>query len=566
MGQYWYITSSLGGVELRNAGIVARIVGALVLVLSLLSISAGESQRTSQVTLSAVLWGVSSLLVLAGLRVLVVQTRTKQSETFRSPAKTKQTSSLSWQQVFSRRLLFLDAVVMSWSISGFLLVAKALTQQKLQLLSSNNLIAACIVLICWMALLSFSGSRSSEVYGGGAQEYQRVIWGTVWLIGLLGLFSVFFKVNVSAWFLLFLVLVALPVLLFSRHLLRLWLVHKREQGGFYCSQVVIWGTDVSGRAVAKQLLQAKSHGYDILGIVSPEVETQAETGEVRIDLIPHYSFPNPVEALRTLGGDTLVLTGTEGDNTRLLRDLGWSLDPEKETLIIAETLSGISGPRVQVQHLPNLSLVSVSAPTYAGASRLTKRLTDVFLSSIGILIFAIPMVAIAIAIKSDSPGPVFFRQQRIGAQAVPFKIYKFRTMRIGAEAELDRLLESKGIEMTPFVKVTEDPRITKLGAWLRKTSLDEVPQLFNVFLGQMSLVGPRPQTQKEVDLYDDYVARRLLVKPGLSGLWQVEGRSDLSPEEGLKLDLYYVENWSLTQDLMIIFKTFRAVFAREGAV
>lgn len=566
MGHYWYITSSLGGVELRNAGIIARIVGALVLVLSFLSISTGEIQRNSQVVLSSVFWGIATLLVVVGLRVLVVQSKTKKSATFNSITVTKNASSLSWQEVFSRRLMFLDVVVMSWCISGFLLITNFFTRQKLELLGASNLFAVCIILLCWVVLLTFSGSRSSEVFGGGAQEYQRVIWGTLWLIGLLGLVSVFFKIHVSAWFLLFLVLVALPILLFSRHLLRLWLVHKREQGGFYCSQVVIWGSDSAGRAVAKQLLQAKSHGYDILGIASPEIEVLAETGEIRIDLIPHFSFSDPIEALRALGGDTLVLTGTEGDNTRLLRDLGWSLDPEKETLILAETLSGISGPRVQVQHLPNLSLVSVSAPTYAGASKLTKRLTDLILSSIGILIFTIPMIAIAIAIKSDSPGPVFFRQKRIGAQAVPFKIFKFRTMRIGAEAELDRLLVVKGIEMTPFVKVTEDPRITKLGAWLRKTSLDEIPQLFNVFLGQMSLVGPRPQTQKEVDLYDDYVARRLLVKPGLSGLWQVEGRSDLSPEEGLKLDLYYVENWSLTQDLMIIFKTFRAVFAREGAV
>jgi lipopolysaccharide/colanic/teichoic acid biosynthesis glycosyltransferase len=173
------------------------------------------------------------------------------------------------------------------------------------------------------------------------------------------------------------------------------------------------------------------------------------------------------------------------------------------------------------------------------------------------------LLVVALTVKLTSPGPIFYRQERIGRGGKPFGMIKFRSMIVNADAQLATLLEQQGTSDKPLFKVTDDPRITPVGRFIRKYSIDELPQLFNVFLGEMSLVGPRPQRPAEVALYDDIAHRRLRVKPGMSGLWQVSGRSALSWEDALRLDLYYVENWSLASDIIILFRTFKAVFMPE---
>ena len=160
---------------------------------------------------------------------------------------------------------------------------------------------------------------------------------------------------------------------------------------------------------------------------------------------------------------------------------------------------------------------------------------------------------------------LFFAHERIGKHGRPFKMLKFRSMVADADSRLDALLKSQGKTDQPLFKIADDPRITKIGGFLRRYSIDEVPQLINVLRGDMSLVGPRPQVAKEVALYDNAAARRLFVKPGMTGLWQVSGRSNLDWEESLRLDLYYVENWSMTADVAILGRTVRAVLAKDGA-
>jgi lipopolysaccharide/colanic/teichoic acid biosynthesis glycosyltransferase len=186
--------------------------------------------------------------------------------------------------------------------------------------------------------------------------------------------------------------------------------------------------------------------------------------------------------------------------------------------------------------------------------------------STAILLALAPLLVVtATLIKLSSPGPVFYRQERIGLSGEPFTILKFRSMVTGAENRLDALLSEQGASGVPLFKVKDDPRITPVGAILRRYSIDELPQLLNVFRGDMSLVGPRPQVDGEVRLYDSKSSRRLAVKPGMSGLWQVSGRSNLSWEDSIRLDLYYVENWSLTSDLVILLRTLRAVVGHDGA-
>ena len=227
-------------------------------------------------------------------------------------------------------------------------------------------------------------------------------------------------------------------------------------------------------------------------------------------------------------------------------------------------LTDVAGPRVSVRPVGSLSLLQVSEPKFSGASRLFKAGFDRCAAALGLLLLSPVMLLIAIAITLDSRGSVFFRQTRTGLGGKPFELVKFRSM-VPAAEELLVDLTDRNEGAGALFKIRRDPRITRVGRLLRRLSLDEIPQLWNVVRGQMSLVGPRPPLPSEVERYGDDVRRRLLVKPGLTGLWQVSGRSDLTWEESVRLDLYYVENWSFAFDLMILARTVGAVVAGRGA-
>lgn len=207
-----------------------------------------------------------------------------------------------------------------------------------------------------------------------------------------------------------------------------------------------------------------------------------------------------------------------------------------------------------------------SSPSYSRSAILAKRFMDIALASLLIICLSVLLLVLALVVKATSAGPVFFVQERVGQHGRTFRMYKFRSMKLNADAELAALLQAQGTANTPFFKVQKDPRLTRIGGFLRRYSLDELPQLLNVVAGSMSLVGPRPQRAGEVALYNEHAQRRLLVPPGMSGLWQVSGRSNLSWEESLHLDLHYIDNWSLVADLAILLRTFRAVFACTGAI
>jgi exopolysaccharide biosynthesis polyprenyl glycosylphosphotransferase len=212
-----------------------------------------------------------------------------------------------------------------------------------------------------------------------------------------------------------------------------------------------------------------------------------------------------------------------------------------------------------------LPLIHVEKPQYNGAKRFQKRAFDVVFSGL-VLVFSLPVtVAVAIAVKVSSAGPVFYRSERIGLDGKPFQMIKFRTMVNDADRQIDQLVSLNEISGGVLFKIRGDPRVTPIGRVLRRYSLDEIPQFLNVLKGDMSVVGPRPPLAREVITYDDEVKRRLLVRPGISGLWQVSGRSDLSWQDSVRLDLFYVENWSMMADFVIVVKTARAVLSGSGA-
>jgi exopolysaccharide biosynthesis polyprenyl glycosylphosphotransferase len=212
-----------------------------------------------------------------------------------------------------------------------------------------------------------------------------------------------------------------------------------------------------------------------------------------------------------------------------------------------------------------LPLIRVHRPSYSGAKRFEKRAFDVCFATLVLIAMMPLLLLVAIAIKLTSRGPVFYRSERIGLDGKPFSIIKFRSMVADADAQLERLAEFNECGGGVLFKIRRDPRVTKVGRIIRRFSIDELPQFLNVLMRHMSVVGPRPPLRREVDMYDDLVRRRLLVRPGITGLWQVSGRSDLSWEDSVRFDLSYVENWSMLNDLVIVAKTLGVVVNGAGA-
>jgi exopolysaccharide biosynthesis polyprenyl glycosylphosphotransferase len=268
--------------------------------------------------------------------------------------------------------------------------------------------------------------------------------------------------------------------------------------------------------------------------------------------------------VRALGSDAVVVTSDNATRHDYLRKLAWSLEGAGVELLIDPGLEEIVGPRLHIRPITGSPLVHVGEPHFAGWRRLAKRISDLGLATLVLAITTPIMLIIAGVVKLQDGGPVIFRQTRVGRGGELFTLLKFRSMVIDAEARKADLLALNEGHGALF-KLRDDPRVTRFGRFIRALSLDELPQLFNVLRGSMSLVGPRPHLAHELAQMPQEASRRLLVSPGVTGLWQVSGRSDLHEEDGIRLDLRYVDNWSLTHDLQILWKTASAVLARRGA-
>jgi exopolysaccharide biosynthesis polyprenyl glycosylphosphotransferase len=271
------------------------------------------------------------------------------------------------------------------------------------------------------------------------------------------------------------------------------------------------------------------------------------------------------DAILKTNADTVALTTTDHLGPEGVRELSWDLHKMGVDLVVTPGVVDVAGPRLTMRPVAGLPLIHVEKPQYSGTKKVQKLAFDYFVS-VSVLLGALPvMIAAAIAIKLTSKGPVFYRSERIGLDGEPFQMIKFRTMVDGADKQVDSLVHVNEAIGGVLFKIKADPRITAVGKLLRKYSIDELPQFFNVLARDMSVVGPRPPLRREVDTYNDQVRRRLLVLPGITGLWQVSGRSDLSWEDSVRLDLSYVENWSITNDLLIAAKTIRTVATGAGA-
>ncbi|WP_396278337.1 sugar transferase [Glutamicibacter creatinolyticus] len=491
-------------------------------------------------------WGISGTFTPIGARSSTV------SSVFESDrSRSSNFSGLRWRRAYTRYLATTDTVIVLL-VAAFYAFVVPLGRYDLWLLAS--------VALFWALLLELRRTRDRRVLGNGAREYKAVVEASAVAGGFSAALAVVLD---SAGFRDF-ILVALPVgtllLLISRWSARRWL-HIQAESGRALSNVIVVGTPADIHYVTRQLGNHAGPAYQVVGAVS----TADPWDELQNADIPHaYGLQNLDELIPAVGADAVIVAGHFEGGSPALKDLCWQLEQTRTEIIMASSLTNVAGPRINIRPVDGLPLMHVDLPNFSGGHHLVKRLVDIVLSGSALLFLSPLMLILFALIKWDSKGPAVFSQERIGANGKPFTMYKFRSMVVNAEEILEELRkknEGSGL----LFKMKDDPRVTKVGRWIRKFSLDELPQIFNVLRGEMSLVGPRPPLPSEVECYEGHVGRRLYIKPGLTGLWQVSGRSDLEWDEGVRLDLYYVENWSLTGDIMIMWRTLKVMLKPVGA-
>jgi exopolysaccharide biosynthesis polyprenyl glycosylphosphotransferase len=420
--------------------------------------------------------------------------------------------------------------------------------------------ASLAVIPAWPLLLAAAGAHSERVFGTGSDEYRRVGRAGFLLLALAALASYVGALELSR----ALVLVALPLLILvtlAGRVLARWQLRRLRAQGHCTKRVVVVGR---GGAVLELSSRLKREHYAGLDVVAMCVTPGDRTRVAEVVSVPVGGLDDVLALATRLGADTIAVTSASETAAQYLRELSWKLEGSGMELLVAPGLIEVAGPRLHIRPFEGLPLLSVEQPRFEGWQRMVKSGVDRSIAAAAILLLAPVLLGIALAVRMSSPGPVLFRQERVGVNGGSFTMLKFRSMVVDADRRVEELRESNISDGLLF-KLRRDPRVTPLGRWLRRLSLDELPQLLNVVGGSMSLVGPRPPLPSEVARYDTSVRRRLLVKPGLTGLWQISGRSDLSWEESVRLDLRYVENWSLATDLVILCKTVRAVLSRTGA-
>jgi exopolysaccharide biosynthesis polyprenyl glycosylphosphotransferase len=474
-------------------------------------------------------------------------------------------STLEWSRRYSRRVLVTDLLALIWVVFGvqiaWLGFGSALATDTADVKLSYFAISVVVITV-WMTGLAVYDTRGPRVIGVGSTEYRLVADSSVRVFGLIAIAAYLLRVDLARGYVLIAFPVGILVLLLSRWMWRQWLVAERKHGG-YSARVLLVGSTASVLHIGRELSRSPEAGYHVVGAAVADGIRGILPGST---IESHGGINDVSDALRATGADTVVITSSDDLPPERVRQLSWSLEPGRQHLVVAPSLTDIGGPRIHTRPVQGLPLIHVETPTYSGRKLYTKRAFDLIGSVLLIIVLSPLLILLAILVKAGSTGPVFFRQERVGLNGSTFHMIKFRSMVVDAEARLQELSVLDRAEgNTVLFKMKDDPRVTRIGAVMRRYSLDEVPQLFNVLLGNMSLVGPRPPLASEVERYDQHVHRRFLVKPGMTGLWQVSGRSDLSWEDSVRLDLYYVENWSMVGDLVILWRTARAVSRKEGA-
>ena len=424
-----------------------------------------------------------------------------------------------------------------------------------------------IMPVAWVCIVALNRAYEGRFIGAGQAEFDRIMRAFLHLTALVALATYASHVDIARGF----VVVALPLALVldmvGRYAARKYLHRQRVRGRAMTSMLLVG----DGRSIAEfawMLRRDRHAGMSVVGGCVPaelvhDPETQQRLADANVTLLG--DIDSITKAVRTSRADSVAIVSSAAVGPDRLRWISWQLEGTATDLVVSPGLTEIAGPRLHIRPVAGLPLLHVEEPEFTGFRRFVKTTFDLTGAALMLLLLAPVALAVGLAVRLTSRGPVFFCQDRVGRGGRTFRMVKFRSMYVDAEKRR-AALEQRNVNSDGLLfKIPDDPRITPVGRFIRKYSLDEIPQLINVLTGKMSLVGPRPNLPSEVARYGDDMRRRLLVKPGITGLWQISGRNDLTWLETVQLDLRYVENWTLGYDLMILWKTPSAVARAAGA-
>jgi exopolysaccharide biosynthesis polyprenyl glycosylphosphotransferase len=407
-------------------------------------------------------------------------------------------------------------------------------------------------------VLALGGGYQHRFVGSGAEEFRRLAGAGTAAVALAATAGYAAGPDVQR-----LAVLGTPTavaLVLGVHLAARAALRRGRRHGRFAQRVLVLGLERSVAEVVRTTRRDRAAGLRVVGACV------RHSTDGLVEGVPVLGAPeDALAALRACRADTVLLTAWSDVGQEDLRRLAWSLEGSGVQLLVAPRVAEVALTRLHIRAVGGVPLLRIEEPEFTGARRVAKAALDYGLAAAGLVVLAPLLLVLAVLVRLTSPGPVFFVQERVGLRGTVFRMHKFRTMAVDAEDRLDELEHLNEHAGRPLFKIREDPRVTPLGRVLRRWSLDELPQLLDVLAGSMSLVGPRPPLLSEVEQYEHDARRRLLVKPGITGLWQVSGRSDLSWEDTVRTDLSYVENWHLGLDLAIILRTLRAVVQRSGA-
>ncbi|CAL8896986.1 sugar transferase [Kocuria varians] len=481
---------------------------------------------------------------------------------------------VSWRHSYQQKLRIYDAVSLVVALVAAQVLRFGWLQGLLQLdtlLPVPYWLVGLLLAVVWWSWLELRGTREVRLIGNGAEEAKQLVTASLTLFAAIAIASYAFNVPTARGY----ILIALPLgtlaLLAGRMWARRQLILRRARGQ-NMSRTMVVGRFPGAVELVGELQERPDAGFDSVVVYMPTSHHRLPASLESVRLPENALAPSDrpsvagiVQACREHDVETLVMASAVPLSTTEIRHLGWALADERIRLVMNTGLTDIAGPRIHTQQVAGLPLIHVATPRFTRAKKLVKRLIDIVGSLTALVLLSPVMIVLGILVKAHDGGPAFFAQERVGIDGTRFRMLKFRSMYVDAEERKAALVAANESEGGVLFKMKDDPRVTKPGKWMRRYSLDELPQFINVLNGTMSLVGPRPPLASEVDKYEQHVYRRLRVRPGITGLWQVSGRSDLDWNQSVRLDIYYVENWSPLQDMIIMLRTVRAVFASDGA-
>lgn len=478
------------------------------------------------------------------LRLIPAPAATTDARAVFLPPVDAQSSGLAWARRYRTRLKITDISIIVAAVGCAFLVRFGVSDPSAPFgaFHPDYWSISAIIIIAWIIALGAFHSRDSRVVGVGPAEYRTVMNASALTFGTLAILFLILQIDIARGFFLLALPLGVLGLLLDRWLWRKWLLHQRLFG-HYLARAIVVGNREDVEYVVAQIDNKSGAAYFVVGAALDD----SRDGHVTVGshCVPIVAdFAHVAEAAANLGVDTVIVAGQPQGGSSFIRNLGWELESTSADLVLSSRLTDVAGPRIHFRPVDGLPLIHVEIPRFEGAKHVLKRLLDVVATGCALVLLMPLLLVIGILIKLDSSGSILFRQERCGRGGRTFRMVKFRSMVTTAEDDLAGLLDQNEASGVLF-KLRNDPRITRVGRVLRKYSLDELPQLWNIFVGDMSVVGPRPPLPDEVKGYETHVHRRLYIKPGLTGMWQVNGRSNLSWEDSVRLDLYYVENWSL---------------------